>query len=78
MNHDEYTKNVLKTNPLVRHLFSKLGSQVKAITPNGDFRGILRTIDVSSHRIEIEDRNNMWYVNWRYIVALKTPKTVER
>jgi hypothetical protein len=31
MNQDEYTRNVLKTNPLVRHLFNKRNCQVKAI-----------------------------------------------
>ena len=77
MKDDEYTKRTLETNPLVRHLFNKRNCQVKAITPNGDFRGILKTIDVSSHRIELEDRDSIYYLNWRYIVALKTPKVAE-
>lgn len=72
MNDEEYTKQKMKHNPLIRDLFNKLNTQVTVQTTNGKYRGLLKRIDVSDGRLEIKDEKGTHFLNWHYIISLDT------
>jgi hypothetical protein len=71
MNDEEFTREKMAHNPLVRHLFNKIGSDVIVYTNYGKFAGVLKTIDISGHMIEIQDEAHSYFFGLKDI-CLKT------
>jgi len=72
-------EDALSKQPLIRHLWSRIGSEVKVVTVAGKIRGILRSIDLAWKWIEIDSPSNgkTFFVNSRHIVMLETIGTEE-
>jgi len=69
-------KKQLEEDVYLRHLFNKLGKEVIVDVKGTHIIGILRTIQFIKGilNIEIEDTNNTWFINWKYVKYIRVRK----
>jgi len=80
MTYEMLVKDTLKDNHLMRHLFARLNTEVSVQVDEGiKVTGILKTIDLSSHYIEVEAKipqEKTYFINWRKIAWIETENKV--
>jgi len=77
MEYEEFLQQKLKESPLIRHMFSRLNTEIIITTTTQKMRGVLRSIDISYRWFELEDSqaDRTFFVKWDTIVSLETLST---
>jgi len=77
MEYEKILSKTLEKQPLVRHLWSRLGTEVMVETVSLKIRGILRSIDIAWKWIEVDSPSlgKTFFVNLRHVVAIRTVGT---
>jgi hypothetical protein len=76
--YEEFVREKLTHQVVIRHLFSRLGKEVKIETTGTTVKGILKAIDLSYRFLEVEDlqMRKTFFVKFDYIVSIETPSVV--
>ena len=73
-NYEANLKDELAKNVWLRHLFNKIGKEVEFVMDNNEhIRGVLKAIDKAGSiaNLEIENSDNVFFLNWRNVVYMK-------
>ena len=77
MDYGRLIDDALSKQPLIRHLWSRIGTEITVVTVTGRLKGILRSIDLAWKWIEVDSpaRGKTFFINSRHIVMLETAGT---
>ena len=66
----------MDSNPLVRHLFNKLNTEIDICFKEYQIKGILKTIDLYGRYIEVESAGNTHFINLNKCDRIVTQKVI--
>jgi len=77
MEYEKLLSKTLEKQPLVRHLWSRLGTEVTVETITIKVRGILRSIDLVWKWIEVDNPSlgKTFFINLKHVVAIRSVGT---
>ena len=83
MEYEEFLQQKLKDSPLIRHMFSRLNTEVIIATTTQKMQGMLRSIDISYRWFELEDHqaDRTFFIKWdtiQYMESLSTDRILKK
>ena len=75
--YNEILSQHLNSSPLLRHLFSRIGTEVTIQIEGRKIRGIFKSIDILLKTIEVSTKDAVYYLPIRNIKWMKTVKILD-